>query len=101
MTNFFSLCLKLSKVFFRNNSLKNKQFFFLQTYWWSVIFFLSVLHFASKLIKIQAEIGRHMIGDREWEVYRVLLDEGDGSAVPRNRIEEAVWKMLMGWSDDH
>ncbi|KAL7170249.1 hypothetical protein ACSBR2_035173 [Camellia fascicularis] len=48
-----------------------------------------------------AEIGRHMIGDREWEVYRVLLDEGDGSAVPRNRIEEAVWKMLMGWSDDH
>ena len=45
----------------------------------------------------QAEIGRHMIGDREWEVYRVLLDEGDGSTVPKNRIEEAVWKMLMGW----
>ncbi|GFS45799.1 ACT-like superfamily protein [Actinidia rufa] len=44
-----------------------------------------------------AEIGRHMIGDREWEVYRVLLDEGDGSTVPKNRIEEAVWKMLMGW----
>ncbi|XP_052177018.1 ACT domain-containing protein ACR10-like [Diospyros lotus] len=44
-----------------------------------------------------AEIGRHMIGDREWEVYRVLLDEGDGLSVPKNRIEEAVWKMLMGW----
>ncbi|GFS36207.1 ACT-like superfamily protein [Actinidia rufa] len=44
-----------------------------------------------------AEIGRHMLGDREWEVYRVLLDEGDGSTVPKNRIEEAVWKMLMGW----
>ncbi|XP_057463301.1 ACT domain-containing protein ACR10 [Actinidia eriantha] len=44
-----------------------------------------------------AEIGRHMLGDREWEVYRVLLDEGDGSIVPKNRIEEAVWKMLMGW----
>ncbi|KAH7853660.1 hypothetical protein Vadar_005178 [Vaccinium darrowii] len=44
-----------------------------------------------------AEIGRHMIGDREWEVYRVLLDETDGSSVPSNRIEEAVWKMLMGW----
>lgn len=38
-----------------------------------------------------------MIGDREWEVYRVLLDETDGSSVPSNRIEEAVWKMLMGW----
>jgi len=44
-----------------------------------------------------AEIGRHMIGDREWEVYKVLLDETDGSSVPSNRIEEAVWKMLMGW----
>ncbi|KAF7148999.1 hypothetical protein RHSIM_Rhsim03G0089900 [Rhododendron simsii] len=44
-----------------------------------------------------AEIGRYMIGDREWEVYRLLLDESDGSSVPRHRIEEAVWKMLMGW----
>ncbi|CAK9160793.1 unnamed protein product [Ilex paraguariensis] len=47
-----------------------------------------------------AEIARHMIGDREWEVYRVLLDEGDGMSVSRNKIEEAVWKMLMGWNDD-
>ncbi|KAK3043047.1 hypothetical protein RJ639_002615 [Escallonia herrerae] len=44
-----------------------------------------------------AEIGRHMIGGREWEVYRVLLDEGDGLSVSTNKIEEAVWKMLMGW----
>ncbi|CAI9097950.1 OLC1v1034477C2 [Oldenlandia corymbosa var. corymbosa] len=44
-----------------------------------------------------AEIGRYMIGDREWEVYRVLLDERDGLSVPREMIEEAVWKMLMGW----
>ncbi|XP_031278818.1 ACT domain-containing protein ACR10 isoform X2 [Pistacia vera] len=44
-----------------------------------------------------AEIGRHMIGDREYEVYRVLLDEGDGLPVPRSKIEEGVWKMLMGW----
>ncbi|XP_044486269.1 ACT domain-containing protein ACR10-like [Mangifera indica] len=44
-----------------------------------------------------AEIGRHMIGDREYEVYRVLLDEGDGLSVPRNKIEKGVWKMLMGW----
>ncbi|KAK7826943.1 ACT domain-containing protein ACR10 [Quercus suber] len=44
-----------------------------------------------------AEIGRHIIGDREWEVYRVLLDEGDGLSVPRNEIERGVWKRLMGW----
>ncbi|KAL3531984.1 hypothetical protein ACH5RR_005505 [Cinchona calisaya] len=44
-----------------------------------------------------AEIGRYMIGDQEWEVYRVLLDERDGLSVPREKIKEAVWKMLMGW----
>ncbi|KAM7526169.1 hypothetical protein LguiA_016071 [Lonicera macranthoides] len=44
-----------------------------------------------------AEIGRHMVGDREWEVYRVLLDEGEDLSVSRNMIEEAVWKMLAGW----
>ncbi|XP_015951545.1 ACT domain-containing protein ACR10 isoform X2 [Arachis duranensis] len=45
-----------------------------------------------------AEIGRHVIGDREWEVYRILLDEGgEGLSLPRNKIEEGVWKMLMGW----
>ncbi|EOY18825.1 hypothetical protein QUC31_006336 [Theobroma cacao] len=43
------------------------------------------------------EIGRHMIHDREWEVYRILLDEGDGYPVPRNKIEEGVRKILMGW----
>lgn len=49
------------------------------------------------VILLQAEISRHMIGGREWEVYRVLLDEEEGSCVPRTRIEEAVWSMLMGW----
>ncbi|XP_047151497.1 ACT domain-containing protein ACR10-like [Vigna umbellata] len=44
-----------------------------------------------------AEVGRYVIGDREWEVYRILLDEGEGSSVPRNKIEKGVWKMLMGW----
>ncbi|KZV26029.1 hypothetical protein F511_13907 [Dorcoceras hygrometricum] len=44
-----------------------------------------------------AEIGRYMIGDREWEVYRVLLDEGDGVSVSKKQIEETVWKMLMSW----
>lgn len=38
-----------------------------------------------------------MIRDREWEVYRILLDEGDGFTVPRNKIEEGVRKILMGW----
>ncbi|GLT66789.1 hypothetical protein SLA2020_391380 [Shorea laevis] len=44
-----------------------------------------------------AEISRHMICDREWEVYRILLEEGNGHPVPRNKIEEGVRKMLMGW----
>lgn len=44
-----------------------------------------------------AEIGRYMIGDREWEVYRVLLDEGDCVSVSKKQIEETVWKMLMSW----
>ncbi|XWS66823.1 hypothetical protein CRYUN_Cryun05aG0234000 [Craigia yunnanensis] len=44
-----------------------------------------------------AEIGRHMIGDREWEVYRVLLDEGASLSIPRRKVEEGVWKLLMGW----
>ncbi|GFP90770.1 act domain-containing protein acr10 [Phtheirospermum japonicum] len=46
-----------------------------------------------------AEIGRYGIGDREWEVYRVLLDEGDGSFFSKKEIKETVWKMLMSWED--
>lgn len=44
-----------------------------------------------------AEIGRYMIGGREWEVYRVLLAEGDSFSVSKKQIEETVWKMLMSW----
>ncbi|KAJ8754111.1 hypothetical protein K2173_002009 [Erythroxylum novogranatense] len=44
-----------------------------------------------------AEIRRRIIGDREFEVYRVLLNEGEGLSIPKSRIEEGVWKMLMGW----
>lgn len=62
-----------------------------------IFFFSSNCRNKFNLIVFQAEIGRHMIGDREWEVYRVLLDEGDGLSVPRNKIAEGVWKMLMGW----
>lgn len=45
----------------------------------------------------QAEIGRYVIRDREWEVYRVLLDEGDLGCVSKEKVEETVWKMLMSW----
>ncbi|KAF7804405.1 ACT domain-containing protein ACR10 [Senna tora] len=44
-----------------------------------------------------AEIRRYMIGDREWEVYRILVDEGERLCVARSKIEEGVWRMLMGW----
>ncbi|KAL0316200.1 UNVERIFIED_CONTAM: ACT domain-containing protein ACR10 [Sesamum radiatum] len=46
---------------------------------------------------VSAEIRRHVINDREWEVYRVLLDEGDGNSVSTKEIEETIWKMLMSW----
>ncbi|KHG08517.1 [Protein-PII] uridylyltransferase [Gossypium arboreum] len=49
------------------------------------------------LVANPAEVGRHMIGDREWEVYRVLLDEGASLSIPREKVEEGVWKLLMGW----
>ncbi|KAF3434041.1 hypothetical protein FNV43_RR25144 [Rhamnella rubrinervis] len=55
---------------------------------------------ALKVLKTRifsAEIARHMIRDREWEVYRILLDEGVGFSVPRNKIEEGVRNTLMGW----
>ncbi|KAG8648584.1 hypothetical protein MANES_08G011700v8 [Manihot esculenta] len=55
---------------------------------------------ALKMLKsciFSAEIRRHMIGDREFEVYRVLLDEGESLSIPRGKIEEAVWNVLMGW----
>ncbi|GAB2272289.1 ACT domain-containing protein acr10 [Dionaea muscipula] len=56
--------------------------------------------FALKMLNIcifSAEVGRHIIEHREWEVYRVLLYEAEGSSVPRSKIEEQVWKTLMGW----
>ncbi|XP_052168092.1 ACT domain-containing protein ACR10 [Oryza glaberrima] len=45
-----------------------------------------------------AEIGRHVVGDREWEVYRVHLGEGDHSSL-RSKIVDGVTNMLMGWDD--
>lgn len=44
-----------------------------------------------------AEIGRHVIGDREWEVYRILLGDDYGLSVARSKIVEGVKNMLMGW----
>ncbi|KAK4478675.1 hypothetical protein RD792_014168 [Penstemon davidsonii] len=55
---------------------------------------------ALKILNIpifSAEIGRYMIGDQEWEVYGVLLDEGGDSSVSKKEIKETVWKMLMSW----
>ncbi|KAF3784401.1 ACT domain-containing protein [Nymphaea thermarum] len=50
-----------------------------------------------KICIFLAEIARHMIGNREWEVYRILLlDDGHGLFGVRNKIEEEVRKMLMG-----
>ncbi|KAF0911493.1 hypothetical protein E2562_011139 [Oryza meyeriana var. granulata] len=48
-----------------------------------------------------AEIGRHVVGDREWEVYRVHLGEGDHelSSSLRSKIVDGVTNMLMGWDN--
>ncbi|KAL9272387.1 ACT domain-containing protein [Drosera capensis] len=56
--------------------------------------------YALKMLNIcifSAEVGRHIIEHREWEVYRVLFHEEDCLAVPRHKIEEEVWRKLMGW----
>ncbi|GFS30098.1 ACT-like superfamily protein [Actinidia rufa] len=55
---------------------------------------------ALKILDIRifsVEIARHKIHDREWEVYRILLDDGDGFALPRDEIKECVRKKLMCW----
>lgn len=46
-----------------------------------------------------AEIGRHVVDDREWEVYRVHLGEHDHelSCSAQNKIVDGVMNMLMGW----
>ncbi|PIN01604.1 [Protein-PII] uridylyltransferase [Handroanthus impetiginosus] len=55
---------------------------------------------ALKILNIKifsVEIGRHRINDREWEVYRILLDEWDCYSATRDEIKECVKKKLMGW----
>ncbi|XP_062091981.1 ACT domain-containing protein ACR10-like [Humulus lupulus] len=55
---------------------------------------------ALKLLNMRifsVEIARHIIHGREWEVYRILLDEGFGFSLPRNKIEASVINILMGW----
>lgn len=48
-----------------------------------------------------AEIGRHFASDREWEVYRFLLEASSEfqftSAVAKNQIVDKVRRTLMGW----
>lgn len=43
-----------------------------------------------------AEIGRHVVNDREWEVYRILLGDDESSA-DYTKLIERVTNMLMGW----
>lgn len=49
----------------------------------------------------QAEIGRYLFSDREWEVYRFLLDENCkfqlSNMAARNQIVDRVRRTLMGW----
>ncbi|XP_050209388.1 ACT domain-containing protein ACR9-like isoform X2 [Mercurialis annua] len=48
-----------------------------------------------------AEIGRYSDQDREWEVYRFLLEENNkfqlANVVVRNQIVDTVRRALMGW----
>uniref|UniRef100_A0A2P2PJ15 ACT domain-containing protein ACR n=1 Tax=Rhizophora mucronata TaxID=61149 RepID=A0A2P2PJ15_RHIMU len=50
---------------------------------------------------ILAEIGRHTTQNRQWEVYRFLLDDNcefsSASDEIRNQIVDRVKKTLMGW----
>nr|XP_010918604.1 ACT domain-containing protein ACR10 [Elaeis guineensis] len=55
---------------------------------------------ALKMLRIcifLAEIGRHVVGDREWEVYRILLGDDYELSASKNKIVDGVTKMLMGW----
>lgn len=49
----------------------------------------------------QAEIGRYSTSEREWEIYRFLLDENCkfqlSSMVAREQIVDRVRRALMGW----
>ncbi|XP_061352058.1 ACT domain-containing protein ACR9-like [Gastrolobium bilobum] len=60
--------------------------------------------FALKTLGIcvfSAEVGRHSASERQWEVYRLLLDENCEfqltSVVARNQIVDRVRRTLMGW----
>lgn len=62
---------------------------------------ISETHLTVYCIGLQAEIGRHSTADREWEVYRFLLDENCkfelSNMVVRNQIVDTVRRTLMGW----
>uniref|UniRef100_A0A5B7CGV5 ACT domain-containing protein ACR n=1 Tax=Davidia involucrata TaxID=16924 RepID=A0A5B7CGV5_DAVIN len=60
--------------------------------------------FALKMLGIcvfSAEIGRHSTSDRQWEVYRFLLDESRefplASSRARSEIIDRVRRTMMGW----
>ncbi|CAN1230954.1 ACT domain-containing protein ACR9 [Linum grandiflorum] len=56
---------------------------------------------ALEICIFSAEIGRHSAGEREWEVYRFLLDEKCRYQLwcesARNEIVDRVRRTLMGW----
>ncbi|XP_072985528.1 ACT domain-containing protein ACR10-like [Typha latifolia] len=55
---------------------------------------------ALKMLHIRvflAEIGRHVIGGSEWEVYRILLADDFELSASRDKIIDVVTKILMGW----
>ncbi|XP_074577121.1 ACT domain-containing protein ACR10-like [Curcuma longa] len=61
--------------------------------------FYDITH-ALKMLEIRiflAEISRHVVGDREWEVYRVHLGDDHELCASRDKIVKGVTKMLMGW----
>ncbi|KAG0450800.1 hypothetical protein HPP92_026520 [Vanilla planifolia] len=54
---------------------------------------------ALKILRTQiflAEVGRHVVSNRVWEVYRFLLEDDESSA-DSTKIIEGVTNMLMGW----
>lgn len=68
---------------------------FYMLYVFIYFFFEKLNHECEKIF--QAETGRHVIGDREWEVYRVLLGDDYDLSTARSKIIEGVTRMLMGW----
>lgn len=66
-----------------------------------LLYLISSSIMCTLLIGLQAEIARHSTAERQWEVYRFLLDESPeyplASKRARTEILEKVKRTLMGW----